>query len=91
MASSVARPNVVEQMLGIEVLFVCLNYKSNTFIFHRRYKRKILVRTVKKNESQNSAVRRIRAKAILASGANMTKCSANPGGEPGNAMNISNG
>jgi len=45
----------------------------------------------KEFESQNSTALRARTKAILVFGAKMTKCSAKPGGEGRNAMNISNG
>jgi hypothetical protein len=45
----------------------------------------------KKNANQHSTALRARTKAILASGAKMTKRSAKPEGEEGNAINISNG
>jgi len=42
-------------------------------------------------ESHNSTALRARTKAILALDAKTTKCSAKPGGEGGNVLNISNG
>jgi len=49
-----------------------------------------ICKNAKKNSNHKTELR-ARTKAILASDAKMAKCSADPGGEEGNTMNISNG
>jgi hypothetical protein len=77
--------------LGIEAQFVCLNHRGNMYILHRFYKCTIFVRKRKRILIKNRTPLRIITKAILVSGAYMTKYNAKLGGKGGKVMDIANG